>query len=105
MKKITLRIDDDLYNKLKVKTERKKISINSYLIDIITNDVFDCKNNVPIQIYNIREEIKKLSTYSQYQYDLLRQLFANFHFKQNENIFNDDVLRKAEGHNDYDFYN
>lgn len=46
MKKLTIRLDDNLHKRLKVECLRRDVSINQFVKKLIVNSIFDTNNSI-----------------------------------------------------------
>ena len=106
IKKVTFRIEESLYNQLKDKLskQKEKISINNYISDLVKNDVLNLSDETNNLLEKTIKELNKLNNFSNVQYKILKQLFANMGFHQNSNPYNDEFLKELMRNKDYDFH-
>jgi len=103
---VTFRIEESLYNQLKDKLskQKEKISVNNYISNLVKNDVLNVNEKSNNSFNKIINELNKLNNFSNAQYKILRQLFANMGFHQNLNPYNDEFLKELMRNKDYDFH-
>ncbi|MDD4298860.1 MAG: hypothetical protein PHS98_04455 [Bacilli bacterium] len=105
-KKVTFRIEESLYNLLKDKlsSQKGKISINNYISNLVKNDVLGLNEDTNNLIEKTIKELNKLSNFSNVQYKILKQLFANMGFADNMNPYNDVCLQELMRNKNNDFH-
>lgn len=106
IKKVTFRIEEPLYNQLKDKLSKNKdkISVNNYISNLVKNDVLSLSEDTNNLLEKTIKELNKLNNFSNMQYKILKQLFANMGFHVNLNPYNDEFLKELIRNNDYDFH-
>lgn len=106
IKKVTFRIEESMYNQLKNKlsSQKEKISINNYISNLVKNDVLGLSNDTNSLLEKTIKELNKLSNFSNVQYKILKQLFANMGFADNMNPYNDVCLQELMRNKNNDFH-
>lgn len=100
MKKLTVRVSDELWENLELISYKNKISANKLICNILeyyknTIDIFDeiKKNDINIKLNNIEQLLKYIKGKNLYLTNLLEQIFANSGFAKNISIDNDKVFK------------
>lgn len=106
IKKVTFRIEESMYNQLKDKlsSQKEKISINNYISNLVRNDVLGLSDDTNSLLGKTIKELNKLSNFSNVQYKILKQLFANMGFADNMNPYNDVCLQELMKNKNNDFH-
>lgn len=106
IKKVTFRIEESLYNQLKDKlsNQKEKISINNYISNLVKNDVLSLSDDTNHLLEKTIKELNKLSNFSNVQYKILKQLFANMGFHENMNQYKDVCLQELMRNKNNDFH-
>ncbi|MDD2435569.1 MAG: hypothetical protein PHO63_04870 [Bacilli bacterium] len=106
IKKVTFRIEESLYNQLKnrLSNQKEKISINNYISNLVKNDVLSLSEDTNNLLEKTIKELNKLSNFSNVQYKILKQLFANMRFAGNMNPYNDVCLQELMRNKNNDFH-
>lgn len=99
MIKLTIRLDDSIYDRLHIVAKENAISINKLISSILTKYISESNNNDNMKIINdkINAIIHKLENISKRQYKHMRiseQHFANFGYLSNADITEDKCLNE-----------
>lgn len=106
IKKVTFRIEESMYNQLKDKlsSQKGKTSINNYISNLVKNDVLGLSEDTINLVEKTIKELNKLSNFSNVQYKILKQLFANMGFADNMNPYDDVCLQELMRNKNNDFH-
>lgn len=106
IKKVTFRIEESMYNQLKDKlsSQKGKTSINNYISNLVKNDALGLSEDTNNLLEKTIKELNKLSNFSNVQYKILKQLFANMGFADNMNPCDDVCLQELMRNKNNDFH-
>lgn len=110
MKKLTIRVDDDTFNKLNIRLKDTNQSMNKFVNKLIVDELLkpititNCIEQLDKMIDDISNAIDKIDKRQQLHYRVTKQHFANRGFLSNADVNEDnclkEILKKDNGFND-----
>lgn len=109
MKKMTVRIEDEVFEKLSQKSDEANISINKYINKIICEHInnnmeFDYVKTILKHLDKIEERLVNISKKQYLHFNISSYLFANHAYLSNANPNDDkclnEILKKKDNFNE-----
>ena len=100
MKKLTIRLDDYIYDRLYLVASENKVSVNKIVSGLLQRYINEPKEinylkELDIKLNNINSNLEKISKRQYKHFNVAKQHFANFGYLSNANMRDDKCLNEV----------